>query len=78
MTLVAAAALDTYPVLFGDLLISGSERSDAVSDIALASAVTSVFPAGSDWSILGLDQKVVLLGDHCVIAWAVTLHSRAA
>lgn len=70
MTLIAAAGLDTYPVVFGDLLISGPGRSDAVPDIPLAGAVTSIFPAGSDWSILGLDQKVVLLGDNCVIAWA--------
>jgi len=70
MTLIAAAGLDTYPVVFGDLLISDPGRSDAVRDIPLAAAVTSIFPAGSDWSILGLDQKVVLLGDNCVIAWA--------
>ena len=65
MTLIAAAGLDTYPVVFGDLLISGPGRSDAVPDIPLAGAVTSIFAAGSDWSILGLDQKVVLLGDNC-------------
>jgi hypothetical protein len=70
MTLIAAAGLDTYPVVFGDLLISGPERSGSAPDISLAGAVTSVFPAGSDWSILGLNQKVVLLGDNCVIAWA--------
>jgi hypothetical protein len=70
MTLIAAAGLDTYPVVFGDLLISGPERSGSAPDISLAGAVTSVFPAGSDWSIFGLNQKVVLLGDNCVIAWA--------
>jgi hypothetical protein len=70
MTLIAAVGLDTYPVVFGDLLISGPERPDSAPDICLAGTVTSVFPAGSDWSILGLNQKVVLLGDNCVIAWA--------
>ena len=70
MTLIAAAGLDTYPVVFGDLLISGPERSGSAPDISLAGAVMSVFPAGSDWSILGLNQKVVLLGDNCVSAWA--------
>ena len=70
MTLIAAAGIDTYPVVFGDLLISGPERPGSAADISLASAVTSVFPPGSDWSILGLNQKVVLLGDNCVIAWA--------
>jgi hypothetical protein len=70
MTLVAAVSLDTYPVVFGDLLISGPERPGSVPDIPLVGAVTSVFPVGSDWSILRLNQKVVLLGDNCVIAWA--------
>src|SRR5438105_4526006 len=70
MTLIAAAGVDTYPAVFGDLLISGPERPDSAPDISLAGAVTSVFPAGSDWSILGLNQNVVLLGDNCVIAWA--------
>ncbi len=70
MTLIAAAGIDTYPVVFADLLVSGPERPGSAPDISLAGAVTSVFPPGSDWSILGLNQKVVLLGDHCVIAWA--------
>ena len=70
MTLIAAAGIDTYPVVFGDLLISGPERPGSAPDISLAGAVTSVFPPGSDWAILRLSQKVVLLGDNCVIAWA--------
>src|ERR1700730_5944869 len=70
MTLIAAAGIDTYPVVCGDLLISGPERPDSAPDISLAGAVTSVFPPGSDWSTLGLNQKVALLGDSCAIAWA--------
>jgi hypothetical protein len=70
MTLIAAVGLDTYPVVFGDLPNSGPERPDSAPDISLAGTVRSAFPAGSDWSILGLNQTVVLLGDNCVIAWA--------
>ena len=70
MTLIVAVALDTYPVVFGDLLISGPEQPGPAPTIPLVGEVTNVFPAGSDWSILGLNQKVVLLGDNCVIAWA--------
>ena len=70
MTLIAAVGLDTYPVVFGDLLISGPEQPGAVPNIPLVGEGTNVFPAGSEGSILGLNQKVVLLGDHCVIAWA--------
>jgi hypothetical protein len=51
MTLVAAAGIDTNPVVCGDLLIPGAERPDSAPDISLAGAVTSVFPPGSDWSV---------------------------
>lgn len=70
MTLIAAVGLDTFPVVFGDLLISAPERPAPVPNIPLAGEVENVFPAGSDESIRGLNQKVVLLGDNCVIAWA--------
>jgi hypothetical protein len=70
MTLIAAVGLDTFPVVFGDLLISGPERPGPGPNIPLVGEATNVFPAGSDASMLGLNQKVVLLGDHCVIAWA--------
>lgn len=70
MTLIAAVGLDTYPVVFGDLLISGAEQPSAGANVALVGRATNVFPSGSAEPALGLDQKVVLLGDHCVIAWA--------
>jgi hypothetical protein len=70
MTLIAAVGLDTYPVVFGDLLISGPERPGPGPKIPHDGEAANAFPAGSDASILGLNQKVVLLGDHCVIAWA--------
>jgi hypothetical protein len=70
MTLIAAVGLDTYPVVFGDLLISRPAQPGAVPNIALVGEGTNFFPAGSEGPILGVNQKVVLLGDHCVIAWA--------
>ena len=70
MTLIAAVGLDTYPVVFGDLLIPGPEQPGSVPDIPSVGEVTNAFPAGSDGSAPGLDQKVVLLGDNCAIAWA--------
>ena len=70
MTLIAAVGLDTFPVVFGDLLISGPEQPGAVPNIPLVGEVTNVFPTRSEGSLLGLDQKVVLLADNCVIAWA--------
>src|SRR5258705_4335443 len=70
MTLIAAVGLDTFPVVFGDLLISGPEQPGAVPVIPLVGRVTNVFATRSEASILGLDQKVVLLDDNCVMAWA--------
>lgn len=69
MSLIAAAGLDTYPVVFGALLIPGPEQPGSTPDIRSAGEVANAFPAGSDGSILGLNQSVVLLGDNCVIAW---------
>ena len=60
----------TPTVVFGDLLISGPERPGALPTIPLAGEATNFFPAGAEGPILGLNQKVVLLGDNCVIAWA--------
>jgi len=68
MTLIAAVELDTYPVIFGDLLISGPGRPSLVPNTPIAGEVTNI-RTGSQRSGPGFDQKVVLLGDHCVIAW---------
>ena len=60
MTLIAAVGLDTFPVIYGDLLVSGLDQSGPAANA----------PTESRWSIPGIDQKVVLLGDNCVVAWA--------
>lgn len=73
MTLIAAAGVDTYPAIFGSLLISGPERPGPVPDVPLVGEGTNVPPAGSESSIPGLNQKLVLLADNCVIAWAGTV-----
>ena len=55
MTLIAAVGIDTYPVVFGDLLMSGPAQHGAVPSIPLVDEATNVFPAGSEGSILGLN-----------------------
>ena len=69
MTLVAAVGLDGYPVIYGDLLVSGPGRSATPPNIPVADQATDA-PAGPEWTLPGLDQKLVLLSDSCVIAWA--------
>jgi hypothetical protein len=69
MTLVAGFVSGSRPFIVGDLLISGPER-EKDTHIPTAGSVERVFPRGSGFSIVGLKQKVAIVSDHCVIAWA--------
>ncbi|WP_323161670.1 hypothetical protein [Pseudomonas fluorescens] len=69
MTLGISYALNQRLVVMGDLLVSGDEREHDVS-IPTVGNVTEVFPKGSGFSITGLTQKVIVICDHMVIAWA--------
>ncbi|MGO4395888.1 hypothetical protein AB4Z46_31490 [Variovorax sp. M-6] len=70
MTLICAYDVQNFPVVFGDLLVSGaSGPSDQQVGVPALGDVTDFFE-GSGWSILGLRQKVSLISDHCAVAWA--------
>ena len=77
MTLVAAVALDGYPVIFGDLLVSATGRRSVARDIPSEDSLTAD-NAGSQWPIPDLDQKVVLVSNHCVVAWTGSVASARA
>lgn len=69
MTAIAAFNVDSCPVVFGDLLLTG--ECDSVRAVAVpAVGEVNNFFENSGWSILGLRQKVVLINEHCVLAWA--------
>lgn len=51
MTLIATIGVETYPAIFGGLVVPETSQ------------------AGSERTIPGTEQKIVLLGDHCVVAW---------
>ncbi len=70
MTIVSAFNVGKNPVVVGDLLLSGPERSEQSMGIPVVGDITQVFPVGSGWSIVGLRQKVNLVAPNCVIAWA--------
>src|SRR5450755_1224506 len=72
MTLIAAVYMNRNPAVLGDLIISGPELPGRTARIPAVGDATNVFPAGSEYAILGLKQKVVLLADNCVVAWAGT------
>lgn len=69
MTLIATLCIDNYPVLVGDLLLSGPERANVMA-IPTVGDVREVFPTGSGWSIVGLKQKINIITDNCIVAWA--------
>lgn len=69
VTVIAAYSVEGVPVVFGDLLITGpSEKSMKVGVPAIGSVQD--FFGDSGWAIVGLSQKVVVVRDDCVLAWA--------
>lgn len=79
MTLIATFSIHGLPFALGDLLISGNERSDSTPFVPSVGPVTNVFPLGSGYSIIGLQQKVNILSEDCVIAWSGSVvHARVA
>jgi hypothetical protein len=69
MTAIASYSVDSCPVVFGDLLISGP--SDKPNQVATPAGgdVTNFF-GNSGWEIRGLVQKVVILSPDCALAWS--------
>lgn len=70
MTLITAFNVGKSPVVVGDLLLSGPEQPQKEIATPIVGDVTRVFPRGSGWSIVGLRQKVNLVANNCVVAWA--------
>lgn len=57
-------------MFFGDMLLSGPETLGRTGAIPTIGAVTNFFPEGSGWTITGLVQKIAIVADNCVVAWA--------
>ncbi|WP_428507385.1 hypothetical protein [Roseateles sp.] len=70
MTVIATFGFPDHPMAFGDMLVSGPERTDRKIGIPSIGDVTNFFPEGSGWSITGLAQKLVIVSDECVVGWA--------
>ena len=73
MTVVATFAISGYPVVFGDLLMTGPSANEVRTVAVPAQGEVQEFFGDSGWSVLGLKQKVTLLADNCVVAWAGSL-----
>jgi hypothetical protein len=70
MTVIVAYFPESYPILMGDLLISGPEVTDRDIVIPTIGSVENIFPRGSGYSIVGLQQKLIILNDELALAWA--------
>lgn len=68
MTVVAAFAIGGFPLLFGDLLLTGPTSGRVVA--VPAQGEVQNFFGESGWSISGLRQKVCVLSDSFAVAWA--------
>ena len=70
MTLLVAYSPQKFPVLIGDLLLSGKETNGKVTEIPTIGESTQVFPEGCGWAIAGLNQKLVRISDNCILGWS--------
>ncbi|TWO69504.1 hypothetical protein FN976_19660 [Caenimonas sedimenti] len=68
MTAIAALSCGEIPVVIGDLLVTRATVIPGAVPIPALGDASDFF--GGAWAIAGLKQKVVLVNDDCVIAWA--------
>lgn len=70
MTVIAAFRLEGFPILFGDLLTTGTMKANDRTFAIPAVGHVQDFFGDSGWAITGLHQKVTLITSNCVVAWA--------
>jgi len=70
MTAVMRFAFEKkYPIIFGDLLLSGPKSNKEVH-IPTSKDIVDLFPNGSERVPVGLKQKIVIISDNLVIGWS--------
>lgn len=70
MTVILGFKVDALPVLVGDIVISGWEQPGIATIIPTVGISHAVFPEGSGYTITNLKQKVNIISDNLMIAWA--------
>ena len=71
MTLVARFEVSNSPVLVGDLLISGPEKTGAAPlKLPTIDDITAIWPKGSGWCPNGVNQKIAIISDRLAVGWA--------
>ena len=75
MTVVARLAINGYPMLIGDLLLSIDDPLASPSPVPTAENLSRMFPTGSAWVPCGLRQKVAVVADNLVVGWSGPLNT---
>jgi len=70
--MTAAFFPESYPILMGDVLLSGPEIPGKQIHIPTIGNINSVFPEGSGFTIVGLCQKLCILNDRLAVGWSGT------
>jgi len=70
MTAVARLAINNYPLLIGDILLTAPEVPGRTVSVPTIDNITTVFPEGSRITPSGLRQKIAIVGDNLVIGWS--------
>jgi hypothetical protein len=75
MTVVARLAINDYPMLIGDLLLSKKGPHASSSRVPTAENLSALFPVGCPRVPCGLRQKLAVVADNLVVGWSGTLHA---
>ncbi len=70
MTLIARMSFEDIPSYLGDLLLSREGKHTQIVDIPAARNINSLLPTSATRSIIALRQKVNILSDELIVAWA--------
>ena len=74
MTIIAAFGINGCPIVFGDLLVTGPASAKGGKKVSVpAVGYVHEFFGASGWTVTGLHQKVTIISDNCVLAWAGSL-----
>jgi hypothetical protein len=73
MTMIARLRRNGVPLYLGDLLITREGGGFETIDIPTVADVNAKLPSGVARSVVGLAQKLNLISDRLVVAWAGNL-----
>jgi len=70
MTIIAGIPIQRFRILIGDILLSSPIPGDRTLSVPTQGEVNSLYPKGVTFNVSGLRQKICVISDTLVIAWA--------